>query len=332
MSAILKTARQVLAIEAAGLLRLKKRLNSGFEQAVKLILESPGKVIATGIGKSGIIAHKITATLNSTGTNAIFLHPVEALHGDLSQMQRDRVMKKFRDSKLEILVATDVAARGLDIDHVTHVVNYDIPQDPESYVHRIGRTGRAGRKGTAITFIHPREFRQLKQIEREIRQRILRGQLPSAADILERQREVIKRRVLKTLEQDAFADYHTIVADLSADYDPLDVAAAALKMFQEGFKEDAEAENQSLSNSGAEKGMVRLFVNVGRDNNIRPEDIVRSFAGEADIPGNAIGLIKIQSNFSFVEVPEELAERVISAMHGNRIKGMRINVEVAKGR
>ena len=247
-------------------------------------------------------------------------------------MQRDRVMKKFRDSKLEILVATDVAARGLDIDHVTHVVNYDIPQDPESYVHRIGRTGRAGRKGTAVTFIHPREFRQLKQIEREIRQRIIRGQLPSAADILERQREVIKRRVMKTLEQDAFADYHTIVADLSVDYDPLDIAAAALKMFQEGYKEDSEAENQSQSNSGAEKGMVRLFVNVGRDNNIRPEDIVRSFAGEADIPGNVIGLIKIQSNFSFVEVPEEFAERVISAMHGNRIKGMRINVEVAKGR
>ncbi len=271
-------------------------------------------------------ADELTASLSARGYMA------EALHGDLSQVQRDRVMKKFRDSKLEILVATDVAARGLDIDHVTHVVNYDIPQDPESYVHRIGRTGRAGRKGTAITFIHPREFRQLKQIERELRLRIIRGQLPSAADVLEKQREVIKRRVLKTLEQDAFADYHPIVADLAADYDPLDVAAAALKLFQEGFKEDAEVENQALSHSGAEKGMVRLFVNVGRDNNIRPEDIVRSFAGESDIPGNAIGLIKIQSNFSFVEVPEDLVERVISAMHGNKIKGMRINVEVAKGR
>jgi ATP-dependent RNA helicase DeaD len=271
-------------------------------------------------------ADELTASLSARGYMA------EALHGDLSQVQRDRVMKKFRDAKLEILVATDVAARGLDIDHVTHVVNYDIPQDPESYVHRIGRTGRAGRKGTAITFIHPREFRQLKQIERELRLRIMRGQMPSAADILEKQREVIKRRVLKTLEQDAFADYHPIVADLAADYDPLDVAAAALKLFQEGYKEDAEVENQTLSHSGAEKGMVRLFVNVGRDNNIRPEDIVRSFAGESDIPGNAIGLIKIQSNFSFVEVPEDLAERVISAMHGNKIKGMRINVEVAKGR
>ena len=271
-------------------------------------------------------ADELTASLVARGYMA------EALHGDLSQVQRDRVMKKFRDSKLEILVATDVAARGLDIDHVTHVVNYDIPQDPESYVHRIGRTGRAGRKGTAITFIHPREFRQLKQVEREIRQRILRGQLPSAADILERQREVIKRRVLKTLEQDAFADYHTIVADLSVDYDPLDIAAAALKLFQEGYKEEAAAESDPMANTGAEQGMVRLFVNVGRDNNIRPEDIVRTFASEADIPGNTIGLIRIYSNFTFVEVPEATAERVISAMHGNRLKGLKINVEPAKAR
>lgn len=272
-------------------------------------------------------ADELTASLVARGYMA------EALHGDLSQVQRDRVMKKFRESKLEILVATDVAARGLDIDHVTHVVNYDIPQDPESYVHRIGRTGRAGRKGTAITFIHPREFRQLKQVEREIRQRIVRGQLPSAADILERQREIIKHRVIKTLEQDAFADYHPIVADLSLDYDPLDVAAAALKLFQEGFKEVVELETQSQStSSGAEAGMVRLFVNAGRDNNIRPEDIVRTFAGEADIPGSSIGLIKIYSNFSFVEVPEDMAERVVSAMQGNRIKGIKINVEIAKGR
>ena len=272
-------------------------------------------------------ADELTASLVARGYMA------EALHGDLSQVQRDRVMKKFRESKLEILVATDVAARGLDIDHVTHVVNYDIPQDPESYVHRIGRTGRAGRKGTAITFIHPREFRQLKQVEREIRQRIVRGQLPSAADILERQREIIKHRVIKTLEQNAFADYHPIVADLSLDYDTLDIAAAALKLFQEGFKEVAELETQSMStSSGAEAGMVRLFVNAGRDNNIRPEDIVRTFAGEADIPGSSIGLIKIYSNFSFVEVPEDVAERVVSAMQGNRIKGIKINVEIAKGR
>ena len=272
-------------------------------------------------------ADELTASLVARGYMAA------ALHGDLSQVQRDRVMKKVRESKLEILVATDVAARGLDIDHVTHVVNYDIPQDPESYVHRIGRTGRAGRKGTAITFIHPREFRQLKQVEREIRQRIVRGQLPSAADILERQREIIKHRVIKTLEQDAFADYHPIVADLALDYDPVDIAAAALKLFQEGFKEVAELETQSMStSSGAEAGMVRLFVNAGRDNNIRPEDIVRTFAGEADIPGSSIGLIKIYSNFSFVEVPEDVAERVVSALQGNRIKGIKINVEIAKGR
>ena len=262
-------------------------------------------------------ADELTASLVARGYMA------EALHGDLSQMQRDRVMKKFRDGKLEILVATDVAARGLDIDNVSHVVNFDIPQDTESYVHRTGRTGRAGKKGTAITFIHPREFRQLKQVERELRIRIIRGTLPSAADVLERQREVIKRRVIKTLEQDAFSDYHDLVADLSVDYDTIDIAAAALKLFQEGYKEESAAETEQLANTGAEAGMVRLFVNVGRDNNIKPEDIVRTFASEADITGSSIGLIKIYSNFTFVEVPEALAERVVSAMHGNRLKGLK---------
>ena len=170
-------------------------------------------------------------------------------------------------------------------------------------------------------------------MERELRIRIIRGQLPSAADILERQREVIKRRVLKTLEQDAFSDYHAIVADLSVDYDPLDIAAASLKLFQEGYKEESAPESYpNANNSGAEVGMARLFVNVGRDNNIKPEDIVRTFAGEADITGSSIGLIKIYSNFTFVEVPEALAERVISVMHGNRIKGIKVNVELAKGR
>ncbi|MDR3592243.1 MAG: DEAD/DEAH box helicase [Negativicutes bacterium] len=256
----------------------------------------------------------------------------EGLHGDLSQAQRDRVMKKFREGQLEILVATDVAARGLDIESVTHVINYDIPQDPESYVHRIGRTGRAGRKGIAITFIQPKEFRQLKLIEKEIKTRIIRGQLPSSADILERQREVLKTRLAHTIDQGNFADYHDIVADLVADYDSIDIAAAALKLFQEGYKEKQDEKSPSFNQTGAEKGMVRLFVNIGKAQKIRPEDIVRTFAEEAGITGSVIGAIKIFEKFTFVEVPDDVAERVVSAMHKNVLKGFKINVEPAKGR
>jgi ATP-dependent RNA helicase DeaD len=167
---------------------------------------------------------ELTASLQARGFMA------NGLHGDLTQAQRDRVMKKFRENQLEILVATDVAARGLDIEHVTHVINYDIPQDPESYVHRIGRTGRAGRKGVAITFIEPREFRQLKEIEKLTKTRIIRGQLPSTADVLERQREALKGRLVYVMEQGDYTAYHDVVADLSADYDGLDIAAAALNL------------------------------------------------------------------------------------------------------
>lgn len=288
-----------------------------------LDVETNDKVIIFCRTKKGV--DELVASLQARGYMA------DGLHGDLSQAQRDRVMKKFRDGSLEILVATDVAARGLDIENVTHVINYDIPQDPETYVHRIGRTGRAGRKGIAITFIQPREYRQLKLIEKLIKSRIIRSQLPSSADILERQRDVIKSRLARTIEQSSFADYHPIVADLAGEYDALDIAAAALKLMHEGYKEKAE-EKPTFGNTGAESGMVRLFINIGRTQKIRPEDIVRTFADEAGIPGNIIGVINIYEKFTFVEVPEDVAERVISVMHKNSLKGYKIHVEPAKAR
>ena len=224
-----------------------------------------------------------------------------------------------------------MAARGLDIENVTHVINYDIPQDPESYVHRIGRTGRAGRKGIAITFIEPREFRQLKLIEKLTKTRIVRNQLPSTADILDRQREALKGRLVYVMEQGDYTAYHNVVADLAADYDGLDIAAAALKLLLEGFREKND-EKPSFSDTGGKKGMVRLFVNIGRTQKIRPEDIVRSFAEEADLTGGVIGAIDIYDKFTFVEVPADMAERVVAAMHKNTIKGYKINVEPAKAR
>jgi ATP-dependent RNA helicase DeaD len=289
-----------------------------------LDIESTGKLIVFCRTKKGV--DELVASLQARGYMA------DGLHGDLSQSQRDRVMKKFRDGKLEILVATDVAARGLDIEDITHVVNYDIPQDPESYVHRIGRTGRAGKKGVAFTFIQPREYRQLKLIEKQVKTRIIRKQLPSAADILDRQRETIKNRLMQTIEQNKFADYHTIVADLMVDCDVLDIAAAALKLYQEGFKEKTDDNDQTFANNGSQPGMVRLFINAGRTQKIRPEDVVRTIASECDIPGNIIGIINIYDKFTFVEVPEDVVERVLSVMHKNSIKGYKINVEIARGK
>ena len=264
-------------------------------------------------------------------------YEAEGLHGDLSQNQRDRVMKKFRSGQVDILVATDVAARGLDIDNITHVVNFDVPSDSESYVHRIGRTGRAGNTGVALTFITPREFRQLKLIERSIKTKIIRGTLPTDASVLERQREQIVSRMQTILEQDRYQDYLPIVETLEKDYDVQDIAAAALKFMQEGAKaleEPAEEESlpDALANTGAKPGMVRLFVNIGRSSRVTVRDIVQSIAIEAEIPARSIGRISIYDKFSFVEIPMEHAEKVLAVMHRNTIRGCRVNMEPAKAR
>ena len=261
----------------------------------------------------------------------------DGLHGDLSQQQRDRVMKRFRDGKSELLVATDVAARGLDINNVTHVINFDIPQDPVSYVHRIGRTGRVGRKGQAITLISPKEYRQLRLIENLIKTRIRRQELPSLADISERQAENLKNQLIKLIQNNRLGNYRAIVGDLFEEYDSVDVAAAALKFAVEGANIEERVDDQQLGeihfgSTGAATGMVRFFLNIGRIQQIRPQDMIRWIADESGVSGNIIGMINIYDKFTFVEVPEEYASRFLSCMHQNMFKGRRVSVEPAKAR
>lgn len=290
--------------------------------------EIDGKLIIFCRTKKGV--DDLTIALSSRGYMA------EGLHGDLSQNQRDRVMKKFREGTVDILIATDVAARGIDIDNITHVINFDIPQDPESYVHRIGRTGRAGNTGVAMTFITPREFRQLKLIERIVKTKIVRRQLPTAANVVERQREQIISKMQTVLELNNYHDYMSIAENLLDDYSAEDVVSAALKLMQEGIKAlEATKEDEiayELKNTGARPGMVRLFMNIGRSQKISVRDIVSTIAIEADIPGKDIGLINIYDKFTFVEVPEDVAEKVLGAMNKNFIKGYKVNVEPARVR
>lgn len=246
-------------------------------------------------------------------------------------------MKKFRQNQVDILVATDVAARGLDIDNITHVVNFDVPQDSESYVHRIGRTGRAGNTGVALTFITPREFRQLKLIERSIKTKIIRGTLPTDENVLERQREQIVSKMQSVLEQDRYHEYLPIVEALEKDYDLPEITAAALKLMQEGTKalEEPDEEGavpEDLAHTGAKPGMVRLFINIGRSSKVTVRDIVQSIAIEAEIPARSIGRISLYDKFSFVEVPMEYAEKVLGVMHRNTIRGYKVNMEPAKAR
>lgn len=300
---------------------------------------------------SAIIFCRTKSEVDSLGERLIArAFPAETLHGDLSQVQRDRVMGRFRSSQVELLVATDVAARGLDVEHVSHVINYDIPLDPEIYVHRIGRTGRAGRTGTAITLVTPRERRLLKIIERTINSQIQRMRLPTIADVVARRRESFKETLRETIAAGGLEQYTIMAEDLGEEYSPTDLAAAAFKLLmgepqnpdedklaQEELEEiederDGRRRQRRDRSFGPERGMARLYIDVGRDDGVRPADIVGAIANEAGIPGRAIGAIELFERFSFVEVPSNHVERVMRALKRTTIRGRKISPSIAKPR
>jgi ATP-dependent RNA helicase DeaD len=265
---------------------------------------------------------------------------VETLHGDLSQAQRDRVMRRFRGGQADVLIATDVAARGLDIPDVSHVVNYDVPESAEAYVHRIGRTARVGRTGMAITLVAPREVRWLRQIERVVRARIEARRLPTAADVAERRREVMKEQIARVLaESDGYTPYLDVIEALTDEHDASEVAAAVLKLYAEETGRAASPEQKdddvamyaaAVATAGREGGMSRLFINIGRNQGVRPQDFVGAIANEAGIPGRSIGAIDLFDTYSFVDVPANVAQQVIDALTTTRIKGRPVNAEIAQ--
>ena len=263
-------------------------------------------------------------------------YPVAGLHGDMSQQQRNQVIRKFKNNQIEVLVATDVAARGLDIENISHVINYDLPQDVEFYVHRIGRTGRAGKAGTAVTLVTPKDYLQLRLIERLTKTRIRREHLPGPADVAERQKEGIKEKIRMIIGDGKLGYFRTMIEPLFDDYDPVDVAAAALKLFFDPGGGELSDEDQrdvsNYTNTGAKPGMARLFFSIGRAESIRPPELIRILSDVTGIPANLIGDIRIYDKFTFVEVPEEWASCVIGYMHRYTIKGRKINVEPARGR
>jgi len=304
-----------------------------------LDFESPDSVIIFCARKSDV--DELGETLQGRGYTA------ETLHGDLSQVQRDRVMRRFRDNTVEVLVATDVAARGLDIVGVSHVINYDIPWDPESYVHRIGRTGRAGRKGEAITLVTPRERRLLSIIERHINKRLKPARLPSQADIAARRRDRFKDSILQVIDEGSLDAYLRMVDDLiaaapgdegdggeKATHDPRLIAAAAFKLLEVPDTAPEQSVNEppalEADGLGVEQGMVRIFVSAGRRQNVRPQDLVGAIANEAGLRGQEIGVIDIYDDSSFVEVPQRAADRVIIALRGTTLRGQRVNVDKAR--
>ncbi|HEY8563734.1 MAG TPA: DEAD/DEAH box helicase [Pyrinomonadaceae bacterium] len=261
-------------------------------------------------------------------------YAAEPMHGDMSQSQREAVIKKLKNGKVEIVVATDVAARGLDVERIATVVNYDMPSDTESYVHRIGRTGRAGREGRTILFVTPRQQRMMRDIERYTKQKIEPIKLPSQADVAARRVELLKEKITTTLREQGLELYLSLVEDLAEEtgQDIAEIAAAAVFLTVVDKPLEVNVEPESEQFSYAEEGMVRLFIDVGRRHHISPGDIVGAIANEADIPGKAIGAIDVNDRFTLVDVPGELAEQVLKKMQRSRIRKLNMNIRLASSK
>ncbi|WP_027627526.1 DEAD/DEAH box helicase [Ruminiclostridium cellobioparum] len=279
----------------------------------------------------------LTSSLQSRGFSA------EALHGDMRQEHRDKVMSQFRKGNFDILIATDVAARGIDVDDVEAVFNYDIPSDEEYYVHRIGRTGRAGRTGKAFTFISGREIYKLRDIQRYTKSTVSLIKPPTINDVEEKKMSNVLKLLRENLGHEGLSKYlshierfvNTINSDTEDQDDSfvtsLDVAAALLKMYaeQSGNFPNTVSEIDEASDFDSDSGndMVRLFINIGSENKIQPKHIIEGLVESSGLPGKMVGSIDIFDRYSFVEVPKEFAAEVLRSMKNHTIKGKRINIE-----
>ncbi|HEY4422278.1 MAG TPA: DEAD/DEAH box helicase [Pseudonocardia sp.] len=326
--------------------------------ALGRILEAERPAAAIVFCRTRLDVDAVTEMLTARGLRA------EALHGGMDQEHRTRVVERLRNGRTELLVATDVAARGLDIDLLTHVVNHDVPQSSEAYVHRIGRVGRAGREGVAITLVPPSKVHALRAVERLTGQPIAFAAVPTAADLraarLDRTAEALRERLIADLDPDAADPTATpvdpdgvraMLAGLTAEFDSVDVAAAAIRLMQEaaGSPEDGEdipvvsmprsgGPRESRGRGGAagtrppKAGTTRLFVNAGRASGVRPQDIVGALANESNLSGRDIGAIQIHERHALVEIPEHAADEVLRSLRGSTtLKGRRANVRRDRG-
>jgi ATP-dependent RNA helicase DeaD len=314
-----------------------------------LDVESPTSAIV--FCRTRLDVDTLVERLNAHGYRA------EALHGGMQQRQRDQVMSRFRAEKSDLLVATDVAARGLDIKHLSHVVNYDLPASSDDYVHRIGRTGRAGREGTAITLADPREQRLLRSIEQVTRQKIEIAAVPTLSDLRARRLESTRTALRERLLAGGLDDVRGVVESLTAEFPVNDIAAAAVKLAHAaavGDREEKELLPLPASHAtkagparfsagkrtvkaqrdderparapGPRADAVRLFIGAGRQAGIRPGDLVGAITGETGISSQELGAIEIADRFSLVDVPDALADQIVEAMRKTTLRGQKVAV------
>lgn len=356
-SAIRKLADKYLRQPQSITIEHKKHTVESIEQRYYLVNPQDKMAALTRIFEGETVTSMLIFTKTRIGSDELANHlsgqgyNAEALNGDLNQDARERVLDRFKGEQLKVLVATDVAARGLDIDDISHVVNYDLPYDVESYVHRIGRTGRAGKAGIAITLVTPDEQWRLGRIEKFTHNPITKAELPTREAILQLREERLIEQVNVWLRRDRCRREQEIVADLvAAGHDPLMVAAVALKLAraeekqrpiaeistvvprtfrtragrpgrsQERPKKQHYHQKTSPGKASHEDGMVRLSLATGRKHGVRPADVVGAIASRASIPGATIGKIFIQDQHTLVDVPAEYASQVLAKTGTYRVR------------
>lgn len=286
-----------------------------------------------------------------------------ALNGDMNQQLRERTIERLKNGKLDIVVATDVAARGIDVVRVSHVLNYDIPYDSEAYVHRIGRTGRAGRSGTAILFVAPREKRLLHTIENSTKQKLSRMELPSGEMVTQQRTDQFKQTLLDTIAKTKELEFFDeMLASFSHDHNvspeqiasalallaqkerPLQVEFKNVKAYNERDDRSSRSDRPERGNRGerggerggrnrsseVESGMQRYRIEVGREHECRPGDIVGAIANEANIDSKNIGHIKLNDSFSTVDLPEGMPKEMFQTLRNVRVRGQKINITLAQ--
>ncbi|MFW5730422.1 MAG: DEAD/DEAH box helicase [Desulfonatronovibrionaceae bacterium] len=320
---IVKISHKVLTVPEIEQIYIEVSAGKRLEVLTRILdYYNPGSSIVFSNTKKGV--DNIVRHLQTRG------YLSEGLHGDMNQNQRDRVMSSFRSGKTEILVATDVAARGLDVEDIQAVVNFDVPSDVEYYVHRIGRTGRAGRSGKAFTFVTPREMFRLRHIQKYTHSKIQRGRIPTQGDVEQARKDKFFNLIQETVSTGGLEKYLDMVEefmDSSQEASSLELSAALLKMLMgPALEEQSNLDIASENNPTARSDMVRLKFSTGFQDKIAVKDIVGAIAGETGLPGRLIGKIDLGPQATFVDVPREFSDKVLKVMDRNQIKGKKIRV------
>jgi len=332
---IIKVQTQQLTVEKTDQIYFEVRSSDKFE-ALCRIIDIEVDFYALVFCRTKLKVDHLSEALRDRGYESA------ALHGDISQAQRERILSQFKKRRVNILVATDVAARGIDINNLTHVLNYTIPHDPESYVHRIGRTGRAGKQGTAITFITPSEYRKLMQIQHVSKSEIRKEKLPKVKELIKLKRDRIASEIADIISNGNYSENLHVANDLLAQYTPEKVISALLThAYKDEFSTSKYPEinepgqrkkhpqKRSMEYSPDQEGITRLFIALGRSDDINPRKLTRLIQQEAMVDPKMVKDIQIYDNFSFANVPFREAEVILKAFR-SRERGTKSLIVQAK--